>query len=115
MTNPAIGRVSCAHCGALATVHQEKRGIKKALYYRCGDPVSGDGCGTVQIRGATGQLWLRQHMQPLDVAGRDAVRVDAGDEAAEEARAVAVKIAANERKKSGFLESVADFWGMKNG
>lgn len=111
MTNPAIGRVTCPHCGAPATVHQEKRGIKKALYYRCGDPVSGTGCGTVQIRGATGQIWLREHMRPLDLEEREAVRADAGAAAAEDARDVAVKHAANERKKAGFLDSLSEFWG----
>lgn len=113
--NPALGWLTCPHCEAKATVHQEQRGVRRALYYRCGDPVSGEGCGTVQIRGASGQVWIREHMRPLDIDARENVREEAGAEAAESARAVAVKLAASERKKSGFLESLGEFWGVSGG
>lgn len=62
MANPVVGYVPCPHCGGQASVHREARGLR-AMYYRCYEQ---DGmsmrCGTVQIRGPSGQVWIEKHM-----------------------------------------------------
>jgi len=62
--NPCIGNITCPHCGnESATVHREAKG-KKALYYRCYNGPAGD-CGTAQVRGPGGQLFIEKNMRPL--------------------------------------------------
>lgn len=62
MANPVIGHVECPHCGDAATVHREARGLR-AMYYRCyGDDGMSMRCGTVQIRGPSGQAWIAENM-----------------------------------------------------
>ena len=69
MANPVVGYVDCPHCGDTATVHREARGIR-AMYYRCYDA---DGmsmrCGTVQIRGPAGQVWIEENMRSVPGPG----------------------------------------------
>jgi hypothetical protein len=64
--NPVIALITCPHCGnESATVHAQKnRGNK--YYYRCYDGKNGD-CGTIQITGISGQLFINKHMRPLAV------------------------------------------------
>jgi hypothetical protein len=67
MAAEILGHVTCPHCGNdQATVHREAKG-KRALYYRC---YSAPGsiamrCGTVQIRGPQGQVWINANITTI--------------------------------------------------
>lgn len=94
MSNPALGHVTCPHCGnASATVHRESRGRAKKLYYRC---YSGGECGTIQCRGPGGQRWINEHVRWFDGEDQD----KAASEAGEEAKAAAEEAIRGERRES---------------
>lgn len=62
-----IGRVNCAHCGDVASVHESnigRGGKAKSLYYRCGTDRTG--CGCIQPRGPKGQAWIKANMRPME-------------------------------------------------
>lgn len=114
--NPVLGHCTCPHCNDQATVHQEKTGRKKAKYYRCQ-------CGTVQIRGETGQRWIEKNtvwIAPDDMAAREVAGAAAAAEARAEVAEVAHKKAAEKaaaieppppppepKKRTGFLSAVS--------
>lgn len=116
MANPVIGYVDCAHCGELLTVHREARGMR-VMYYRCYGP---DGmsmrCGTVQIRGPSGQVWIEENMR----SGPDVGRVDreaANDEQWERRRSGLTRAASDggmekvkEKRRRGLLDLVPGGW-----
>lgn len=101
--NPSVGNVSCPHCSNPdATVHREKIGQRR-LYYRCYGGPNGD-CGTIQIRGPGGQLWIEKHLIPL---GPIAVEKEAA-EAAGEVKAAAREVERTVEKKKGFFEGLLE-------
>lgn len=89
MSNPVLGHITCPHCGRTdATIHQEKKGKVKALYYRCID------CGTIQCRYAKGQEFIKKHgrfVTPDDTAAREAAAAVAAAEAKAEVAEAAHK------------------------
>jgi len=63
--NPPIGTLTCPHCGnQAASVHRMKKG-SRLMYYKCYGGPQGD-CGTVQLYGAHGQQWIRDHLEHAD-------------------------------------------------
>lgn len=87
--NPVLGHIKCPHCeNENATIHQEKKGKTKALYYRC------ENCGTVQCRYKGGQDFIKKHGRFIE--SNDA---QAKDEIAKQAAAVALAEAAELRHK----------------
>lgn len=63
MAKEIEGVIQCPHCGGAATVHRNGK-ASRLLYYRCGEVYGGasTGCGTVQIYGKSGQVWLRTEL-----------------------------------------------------
>lgn len=104
MANPAIAYVYCAHCRRPATVHREARG-QKALYYRCyeADGMSAR-CGTAQIRGPSGQQWIKDNWVDLREFGE---AVNATEHAPAE-RATAGSDIEPKRAKRGLMRLLAD-------
>lgn len=63
VNNPAIGYITCPHCGnSAATVHEFRKG-QKLRYYRC-KASAAQSCGAIQITGASGQAWIEANMRP---------------------------------------------------
>lgn len=100
MANEVLGKVTCPFCGNTeATVHQEARGLR-ALYYRCYH--EGNHCGTVQIRYAGGQAWIKANMRPLTLPEQDTAKACAAHDAAEK-QATAAKVTRKRSRLAAFL------------
>lgn len=78
MSNPVLGHLNCPHCGEEATIHQEKKGQTKALYYRCIN------CGTIQCRYGGGQKFIKENARwiaPDDTETKEKIAAQAAAEA----------------------------------
>ena len=94
--NPTIAKITCPLCGNDdATVHRQKD-RKRKLYFRCTGESFGDGCGTIQCTGTSGQVFITKNMRELNSIESE----DAAIEAAEDAKTEQVKT----QKKKGFLD-----------